>query len=92
MRTLSEDDRETLAGVCQNWSVFVGTSKILNTLKTGEEWMKARKLWAISSDAYRNYTRGCIEFGLTPASRSRVHAPRQDKPSGVPTRERKRIG
>jgi len=74
MGLLAKSDGEVLAGLCQNWSVFVRLSKDLNALKTSSLHAHSQ-LFRFANESYRNYLRGCEHFGLTPAARSRIHVP-----------------
>ncbi len=82
---LTKGDRDALAGLCENWSRFLLTTR---------RWRKAEadgadaldvKRWAdMASGAYAAYGRGCASFGLTPADRTRVSAPpKEPKAEGV---------
>jgi len=79
MRLLSKTDRAALAGFCQQWSLFVKTSKLLSDLKELASMQEAKRVASINSDAYKNYTRICCEFGLTPSARTRLTAPQKPK-------------
>lgn len=78
MRVLCKDDREALAGLCQQWSLFVKTSKMLNAITNATELLSYKGLASTNSTAFQNYTRMCESFGLTPSSRSRVNVPKAD--------------
>jgi P27 family predicted phage terminase small subunit len=75
MELLTKTDRDAIAGLCQNWALFVKTSKLLNRMKRDESLMDARRLAAMNAEAYRNYARASAEFGLTCSSRSRLEVP-----------------
>lgn len=70
MGILSRSDRAVLAGLCQNWSLFVRTSRQLNDLT--ELGRDARPVATTNAEAYRNYLRACEQFGLTPSARTRI--------------------
>ncbi len=75
MGLMKTSDGAVLAGLCQNWSFFVRTSRMLNGLEgldSAEHVMGARRLVSMNSEAFKNYARACAEFGLTPSSRTRV--------------------
>ena len=77
MGLLSTADRGNLIRLCQNWSLAVRLSRLVNDLE-GEPasvHMDARKLLISHAEAWNNYGRAAVEFGLTPSSRARVHAP-----------------
>lgn len=70
MGILSSADRAVIAGLCQNWSVFVRASRELNAMDgLGRD---ARATVATCSDSYKNYLRACEQFGLTPSARTRI--------------------
>ena len=81
MGMLTKADREMMAGLCQNWSIFVKCSTLQGKLVTGCDWIEARKLSTTASDAYRNYAKACVEFGLSPAARARVRVPEKKETS-----------
>jgi P27 family predicted phage terminase small subunit len=70
MGILKTPDRAVLAGLCQNWAVFVKTSKQIN--KCGAIDKDTRPIATTNSDAYKNYLRACEQFGLTPSARTRI--------------------
>jgi P27 family predicted phage terminase small subunit len=83
MDLLSSADRAILVGMCQNWSLFVRVSKQLNRAKGPAALLELRGLISVAAEAYRNYSHGCQQFGLSPASRSRVQT-RQDPEAQTP--------
>lgn len=70
MGILSRSDRAVLAGLCQNWSLFVRTSKQLNELPVLDR--DSRPVATTNGESYRNYLRACEQFGLTPSARTRI--------------------
>jgi P27 family predicted phage terminase small subunit len=72
MEILSSADRAVLVGLCQNWSLFVKLSRIVNGLDVPRTLVEAKPLLSAAAEAYRNYCNACQQFGLTPAARSRV--------------------
>jgi P27 family predicted phage terminase small subunit len=83
MEILSSADRAVLAGLCQNWSLFVRVSKILNGIDVPRTLCEARPLISSAAEAYRNYAHACQQFGLSPSSRSRVQANVEKKPQSA---------
>lgn len=81
--TVSKLARGVLAGLCENWSLFVGAALRANeALKDGSDPLKVRR-WSITADAaYRAYLRAALEFGLTPASKTRVRPGKVTKAKG----------
>lgn len=75
MGILSSADTEVLCGLAQNWSLFVRASKLLNKT-TLDGSLQVRHLSATASDAFKNYSKACAEFGLTPSSRCRIDTTR----------------
>lgn len=71
MRILSTVDRTVLAGLCQNWSLWVRASKALNKIKDLTD-DNATRLMTKADNAHKAFFRGCLEFGLTPSSRTRL--------------------
>ena len=71
-----------LAALCQNWSLFVKSSRKLHELLLDDEAnaMAVRRYASIAGDSYRNYSKGCTEFGMTPAARSRVRLTPDETP------------
>ena len=67
---LAKIDRGWLAAGCQWWSVFIRASRALR--ETGLDPKDRRRIVSEANDAYRNYTKAAAEFGLSPASRSRI--------------------
>jgi P27 family predicted phage terminase small subunit len=73
MGILAKTDGEMLAGLCQNWSVFVRCSKILNSPGYLEEGLlKSRNAATTCEAAYSRYSKACVEFGLTPQGRAHL--------------------
>ncbi len=73
MQILSRSDRAALVGLCQAWSMFVALAKAWNRLDA-TEYVASRPLGVMVSQSFNDYRRAALEFGLTPASRSRVTA------------------
>jgi P27 family predicted phage terminase small subunit len=71
MSILKAADAEVLAGLCQNWALFVRASKVLNKM-TIDGSFEIRRTAATASEAYKNYLRACEQFGLTPSARTRI--------------------
>lgn len=75
-RTMSLAAAGTLAGMCQNWSLFVEASKRLNALIVDPKAkaMDLRRWSTLAHETYGHYLRAVQEFGLTPASKAKVQA------------------
>ncbi len=71
MGILKTADGEVLAGLAQNWSLFVRASKVLNKMAIDGSY-EMRRLSATASDSYKNFLRACEQFGLTPSARTRI--------------------
>ena len=81
LHLLSPDDWQKLAGLCQEWSVYVRTSKRLNAMKaTDSGWSstEAVKLKSINTAAFNNYCRVCGDFGLDPVSRGKIKVEKKE--------------
>lgn len=76
-RTLSRESRGVLAGLCQHWSLYVRACERLNELMIDPDvaGMDLRRWTAIANESYKHYLKSAQEFGLTPASWSRVQIP-----------------
>lgn len=82
----TEIDHAALAMYCQAWGRWVETEKQLsdigNVLESDKGNFYQNPLLEISNRAWSNVLRAAVEFGMTPSSRSRVHATsQQDEPS-----------
>lgn len=83
---LTEIDRGALAACCQAYGRWVKTERILKSLsekdlifhglviKTSNGNMIQNPLVGTANKAMSDYVRYCGEFGMTPASRSRIDA------------------
>jgi P27 family predicted phage terminase small subunit len=78
MRVLTEADGMTLASLCQAWSTMTKAHQKLNEtgmlLKTPSGYVQQNPLIGIVNSCTETVTRLSREFGLTPASRTRLHA------------------
>jgi phage terminase small subunit len=61
-----------LAGLCHQWSIFVRYSKLLNEHKQEHDLTKLRRIASIAKEAYSLYLKSSAEFGLSPATKTRV--------------------
>jgi len=72
-------DEIPLAGLCQNYAIWLTTEKFLEehgrVMKTRSGAIKARPEVAISNNALRFVKAFASEFGLTPSSRGRISLP-----------------
>lgn len=74
-------DGEALAGACQSWAVYVECERLLKkegrtyqyTNKAGATNLLPRPEVAIGQRALADFRAFCSEFGLTPASRTRIN-------------------
>src|SRR5690349_20715838 len=73
-RTMSLAAAGALAGLCQQWAVFVESSRKLNALIADPQAkaMDLRRWSSLANESYGHYLRTVTEFGLTPASKARV--------------------
>ena len=69
---LAATDGKALSGFCERWGFYVRVVKALAGVTDLEEHKGLAKL---AGEAYRDYLRGCQEFGLTPSARARVQVP-----------------
>jgi P27 family predicted phage terminase small subunit len=86
MRVLTEADGMALASLCQTWSTMTKAQQKLNEtgmlLKTPSGYVQQSPLISIVNSCTETVTRLSREFGLTPASRTRIHAgPKSGAPS-----------
>lgn len=86
MRVLTEADRMALASLCQAWSTMSKAQQKLNEtgmlLKTPSGYVQQNPLISIVNSCMETVTRLSREFGLTPASRTRLHVgPENGAPS-----------
>lgn len=86
MRVLTEADGMSLANMCQAWSTLVKAQKKLNEtgmlLKTPSGYVQQNPLIGIINSCNETVLKISKEFGLTPASRSRVDVRPDEKPKG----------
>lgn len=75
MGVLSKAYRDVIAGLCQNWSLFVKTSRMLNKLKEGGSIMEAKRMASTNAEAYRNYVTTSDRLGLSPSAKARIEVP-----------------
>lgn len=82
--TVHRISRGVLAGLCQVWSQFVKASRELNRLlhDANADPLLIRRWSAISRESFTNYLRAAGEFGLTPASKTRVQVTGNHNASG----------
>jgi P27 family predicted phage terminase small subunit len=89
-RTISKACRGLLAGMCSLWSAHVkATKKVSELMDNPESSATTIRRWAaIQSDTFKVYLWAAQEFGIPPASRSRVEAIPERPASGVISRNR----
>lgn len=82
---LSPADASALAGMCQNWSLFVRMSARVDAMMADPAGsiMDLRRLSAIASDAFKNYLRAAGCFGVTPMDRQKLDAPVESPPDAM---------
>lgn len=78
MGLLATTDGKALAGFCERWSFYVRVVKVL-TAMDDDQLVANKPLMMIGSVAFKDYLRGCQEFGLTPSARARVRVPEKRK-------------
>ena len=78
MRVLSEADGMTLANLCQTWSTLMKAQEKLTEMgilyKSPSGYIMQSPLLPIVNQCVDTVTKLSREFGLTPASRSRIQA------------------
>jgi len=78
MRVITEADGMSLANLCQTWSTLVKAQAKLNEMgilyKTPSGYIMQSPLLPIVNQCMDQITKLSREFGLTPASRSRIQA------------------
>jgi P27 family predicted phage terminase small subunit len=86
MRVLSEADGMTLANLCQTYSTLVRAQEKLNEMgilyKAPSGYIMQSPLLSVVNQCVDTITKLSREFGLTPASRSRLSA--RDEPAADP--------
>lgn len=73
---LTKIDKAALAGYCVAWSSWIEALEQLKAgkvFKTPSGYPVLSPWWAIATQADKQMHRYLTEFGLTPASRSRIH-------------------
>ena len=69
-------DGEAFAAACQSWAIWVKCQRYLKkvglTFETPNGYIQQRPEVAIGQKALADFRAFCTEFGLTPASRSRI--------------------
>ena len=75
---VSDLDRSALAGYCQAWGRWVEAEEALRqygvVVKSPSGYPMQSPFLAVANKALEQMRAFLIEFGMTPASRSRVHA------------------
>ena len=78
MRVLTEADGMTLANLCQTWSTLVKAQEKLTEMgilyKAPSGYVMQSPLLSVVNQCVDTITKLSREFGLTPASRSRIQA------------------
>ncbi|HMB90134.1 MAG TPA: phage terminase small subunit P27 family [Rhodothermales bacterium] len=81
LKLLAEIDRAALAAYCSNWETFVLADKIIRekglTCLTPNGHEQQRPEIAIRNKAFQQMRNFLSEFGMTPASRSRISVPEE---------------
>ena len=74
MGVLSKDHRETIVGLCDQYSLYIHAAARVNKMKKDRDVDAGefRKWTQVASDAFKNYVRACVEFGLTPSAKARL--------------------
>jgi P27 family predicted phage terminase small subunit len=80
---LTSVDRTALVAYCENYARARDADRIINeqglTFTTDKGYIMQRPEIAISRACWEMVLKFCVQFGLTPASRSRIHAEPRDK-------------
>ncbi|MEZ4699249.1 MAG: phage terminase small subunit P27 family [Rhodothermales bacterium] len=79
MGLLSRIDRAALCGYCASWETLVESDKVISaegrTIVNAKGQLVAHPEMAIRSRAMDQLRGYMVEFGMTPASRARIHVP-----------------
>jgi P27 family predicted phage terminase small subunit len=85
-RTLSEADFGHLSGMCQWWGEYVNAVRRVRQLRGTFAGHPIDHPRVLKSQAWKEYAKAAQQFGLSPASRTRVSAA-----SGKPTNDKSRF-
>jgi P27 family predicted phage terminase small subunit len=83
-RTLSKSDLAMLAGYCQAWGEFANATRRVNALDTGNKKYKGLMIdhpRVVLGRAFERMCKAAQQFGLSPASKTRLNAEPQKKQS-----------
>ncbi|MBO7963942.1 phage terminase small subunit P27 family, partial [Pseudomonas aeruginosa] len=84
-------DRAALASYCQAWGRWVDAEEKLavsGPVLKGDHGLYQNPYLHVANKAMEQLYKFLIEFGLSPAARSRVQAPREARAAGVASRKR----
>lgn len=93
---LTKIDKAVLAAYCQSWALWVEASEELKktglVLKSPNGYPIQSPYLAIMKQAMKDMQSQATEFGLTPASRSRIHAQPVEKEDENAKKEKRFFG
>ena len=71
----------SLMAVCMKWGIYCEACDIVSSqglqVMDDKGNLQVNPARRIANDAFKNYKSMCIEFGMTPASRTKISAPEQ---------------
>ena len=78
---ITKVDMASLMAVCMEWGIYCEACDIVSSqgLQVSDDKgnLQVNPARRIANDAFKNYKSMCIEFGMTPASRTKISAPEQ---------------
>src|ERR1700674_383610 len=95
MGLLSKIDRAALAGYCQSWATWIEAQAALRKhgviIKSPNGFFMQSPYLAVANKAFEQMRLMLAEFGMSPSSRTRVHAiPQEREPDEFELWERRR--
>lgn len=83
LRLLTQVDRAALAAYCQCWARWVEAEKTIKkdgmVVLTEKGYPVLSPWWGVAQQSLKQMRAFLVEFGMTPASRSRVQAPTKEE-------------
>jgi P27 family predicted phage terminase small subunit len=78
---ITKVDMASLMAVCMEWGIYCEACDIVSSqglqVMDDKGNLQVNPARRIANDAFKNYKSMCIEFGMTPASRTKISAPEQ---------------
>ena len=79
---ITKVDMASLMSVCMEWGIYCEACDIVSSqglqVMDDKGNLQVNPARRIANDAFKNYKSMCIEFGMTPASRTKISAPEQN--------------